>query len=174
MIKLRKNILIFLVMGVIFSLSTLNCFAATKTASNYKVFTGSVPDLGIVVSWGVNFELIADYSNAGLPYHLNTLRANAYINPKRTDISNGVITGSVAETIDFGSTTTRTIPGSFWTTASGIWDGQTFIYFTKIGSPNKDFYYEAKEVGNFTYANSAAVLYNRTNFLTLSIQTPKS
>lgn len=169
----NRIICIFIIVITLFSASSLNCFAATKTASNYKVFSGTVPDMGILVSWGVNFEIIGDYSNAGVPYRLNYLTVNAYINPKRTDISNGVISGSVTETIDFGNSVSRTIPGSFWSTASGIWSNQTYVYFTKIGSPNKSFYYEAKEDGNFTYSNSAAILYNRTNSLSLSIQTPK-
>lgn len=152
---------------------SLNVFAAGKSQTSYKVFTGTVPDLGIIVSWGVHFDITANYTNAGTPYRLTKLYTSAYISPKRTDTSNGSITGSVTQTTDYGNTVTRSLLSAFWSNFSGVYPGNSYVYFGKQGTLNKTFYYQATEKGSYTFMNNAAILYNRNHSFTLTIAGPK-
>lgn len=180
MITIDKKYSIFIVMlmvSMIFLGSALNVNAATKTEKDYKIFSATVPNLGAYINWGVNFKVSGTYSTGSQQYHLGEISANAYIDPKRgTDVGNGSIIASVAETIDSGTKVTRRIapnPTSFWYGRAEIWSTTAHVYFSKYGNSNKNFKSLAKEQGIYTFTYPSGIVHNPNHSLTLSINGPK-
>lgn len=169
---LATSILVF----ALFSGSTFSAFGASKSATDYKVFTGSVPDFGILVSWGVNFKLSAEYNTGSSQYYLTRISTSANINPKRGDTSNGQIMHSVAERIDYGNATNRPVapsPSSFWKFPGVIEPPTSLTYYSCYGNPNKYFMYEAEEKGNSYFSIPEGIIHNPNHTLILSVSGPK-
>lgn len=144
------------------------CFAVTDTSKGSCVFTGSIPDYGFK-SWRVNFQISGTYTGTKAHYKLTKVETNAYIDPARTDVSNGTIVGSITQCADHSDSTTRwTVPGGM-TAQTGIWPATACIYFNRYVNPNKAFNYQIKESGAFTFMYGEAVLYNRNFNLDLTI-----
>lgn len=173
----KKHLFIvsFLVLTLFLS-TTLSTFGANKIATNYRVFTGTVPDFGVLVAWGVNFELKAYFNTSSSQYYLTEIRTSAYIDPKRGDISNGYLTHSVDERIDYGSITSRRVapaPISFWTFPAIIIPTTALSYYYAEGNPNKYFMYEAEETGYSYFAVTGAIIHNPNHTLSLVVSGPK-
>ena len=133
--------------------------------------------MGSLIAWGVNLNIIGNYSTSTSNYTLNTISANAYIDPKQPPTTgDGKLEASISETIDYGNKVTRQIspaPSSFWYSVSEVWSKSAYVYFSKYGDPKKTFYYSAEEVGNYTFSHPSGIIHNPNWSLTLSISGPK-
>lgn len=129
--RFLKNIFVgILVTLALFIMYNNSCFAMSKTGTDYKVFSASVPELASYINWRVNFGIQADYTDLESNYKLTKIRTYAYIDPKREDsVGNGNIIGSIKETIDHSdSSTNRSLDTSFWSNATGIWSTSAYIF----------------------------------------------
>ena len=127
----------------------------TKTAEENAKFYGQHSDYGASV-WGVNFLISVTYDNSSTScYTAKEVYTSATMYPKHTFGEGDVIVAGFDESVDFGASTSRSIKptkSSFWQIQNVILPTGTKKYYAYTGSPNKDFRYEFKEDGAFTFA----------------------
>lgn len=107
-------------------------------------------------------------------YTLDDVYVYSYIYPSREyPVHNGTLLGSVTETIDYGSSVTRSLTSSAWSTVTIITPANTGVYFSKERIVGKSFSYLAEETGVFTFGYDDCLVHDREYTLSLQISGPK-
>ena len=168
---MHRILLYILSIILIVTMSNMVCFGATKTGTDYKIFSASVPEVAIYINWGVNFSISGTYTTTTDSYKLTKLETTAHIDPARAaDVGNGEIIASIEETIDHAaSSVNRNLNSSFWSNGVGIWPLTAYVYYHKYGSPNKTFRSQARETGHFTFVYVDGIVHNPNHSYTFNI-----
>ena len=166
---------IFIIMIMLVSMLTVNANAASKSGSDYHVFTATVPNGGIVVSWGITFNTTINYTKGTGAYKATGVSTSAIISPSN-NMGNGKLAASMLETKDYGSTVTRRIApvcDSFWSNQDTIKPTNSYLYFAKKGTLNKSFSYEFEEKGSYSFSYSGGIVHSPNHKFPFAVSGPK-
>jgi len=166
---MKKAGILCIVVVLIFA-QTSSVFAASKTEESYYAPYGTVPDLGLVVSWGITLKLTLDYTRisdkAGT--RLESAQLIASITPKQSDSAgNGKVDGNLKVTADGVSSTMalHSLPNiSVWS------DPNTHIYLAKEYRTSRVFTKSCKVTASTAFSNlKAPLLFNTTGDVSVKI-----
>lgn len=168
---MKKSITIFVLILALILSQTCTTFALSKRTTGYYAPYGPVPNVGLVVSWGINTALTIDYT------HINstTKRVNyadmaAWIDPKQTsNVGNGTVSGNYKQKADSGSygsgVSILSLPG-----VTTVYPATAYLYFAKRYSSNAIYYNSATGLMSTAFYNSnASILYNNTGQLSNTV-----
>ncbi len=173
---ITKLILITVIACLVFCCFTMTANAATKTADETKIFYGIHTDYG-ASAWGVRFIISSIYNNTSTSvYTAQSLSTSASIYPQHTYGNGNVIIAGIKETVDFGSELNRSIrptASSFWSVQPLYVAPGTYVYYSYNGNYTKNFSYQLKEKGEFTFSVPDVFFPSPNATLILEVSGPK-
>lgn len=159
-----------LIIALLLMAQPLTAFASSKSATGYFAPYGSVPDLGLVVAWGIDLSLDVYYTQiSSSSSRLDDAYFIASMSPKATEAAgNGQVGGTLKEKADGSSYSSRSLaslPGFVV-----IHDPSTFIYQARKYHSLRVFNSSATIQVPVAYTNTnASWLFNTTGTVTVTV-----
>ncbi|MBR0598403.1 hypothetical protein [Sinanaerobacter chloroacetimidivorans] len=165
-----KKVSIIIIALLIISSQTCFSSAASKKVTGYFAPYGSVPELGIVVSWGIDLSLTVYYTSiSSTSSRLDDAYVVVSMTPKATAAAgNGSATGTLKEKADGSSYSSRSLSSLPWQDI--IHDPSTYIYESRKWHSLRVFNSSATIQVPVTYINTNAIyLFNNSGTVTATI-----
>jgi hypothetical protein len=168
--KKGRIIILVLILTLIIG-QTCSVYGLSKRTTYYYAPYGSVPNLGAVVSWGINLSMNINYTHISTTLkRVDFADLSSWIDPKQTtSAGNGVVSGNYKQKADSGTYGTGvsilTMPS-----VTAIWPASAYAYFAKRYSSNAIYYSSATGLMSTAFYNSnASILFNNTGSLSNTV-----
>ena len=151
---------------------TCSVYGLSKRTTSYYAPYGSVPNVGLVVSWWINLSMTINYTHIDTTLkRVDFADLSSWIDPKQTNsaIGNGVVSGNYKQKADSGTYGTGisilTMPN-----VEAIWPASAYGYFAKRYSSNAIYYSSATGLMSTSFYNAnAPILFNNTGSLSNTV-----